>query len=220
MIIRPARPADADDLDDICLRTGNNGEDACERFADPRLLGSVYVGPYLALEPGLAFVLDADGRAGGYVLGARDTSEFAQACELHWWPTLRARYPRDAFAPGTADAEVVTLIHEPPAPDPAVLEQYPSHLHIDLLPRWQGAGWGRRLIDHLLADLSAAGSPGVHLTASATNARALAFYRRIGFVDLVADGGGVTMGRSLTGARRTDPRTDPDELSRFVGPSS
>ncbi|MBC7551837.1 MAG: GNAT family N-acetyltransferase [Cellulomonas sp.] len=215
MTIRPARPADADDLDDICLRTGNDGDDARERFSDPRLLGAVYVGPYLALEPDLAFVHDVgDGRAGGYVLGARDTGEFARACELHWWPTLRTRYPRGAFAPGTADAEVVTLIHDPPTPDPAVLARYPSHLHIDLLPRWQGAGWGRRLIEHLLAELAATGSPGVHLTVSATNARAIAFYRRTGFVDLVADGGGVTLGRRLgeAGRRARGGQLDPRVL--------
>ncbi|MGV8968126.1 MAG: GNAT family N-acetyltransferase [Cellulomonas sp.] len=205
MTIRPARPADAADLDDICLRTGSDGDDASAGFTDPRLLGAVYAGPYLALEPDLAFVLDDDGRAGGYVLGALDTGTFARACELHWWPALRARYPRGAFAPGTADAEVVALIHEPRSPDPAVLELYPSHLHIDLLPRWQGAGWGHRLIDHLLTELSNAGSPGVHLTASSTNTRALAFYRRIGFVDLRADGGGVTLGRLLAGSQRTDP---------------
>ena len=197
MPLRPARPADTDDLYDICLRTGSDGDDASERFSDPRLLGSVYVGPYLALEPALAFVLDDDGRAGGYVLGALDTREFARACERSWWPALRARYPRDAFSSGTADAEVVAVVHDPPLPGAAVLDSYPSHLHIDLLPRWQGAGWGRRLIDHLLAELTAAGSPGVHLTASATNARAIAFYRRIGFVDLVADGGGITLGGRL-----------------------
>jgi len=198
MAIRPYAPLDVNRLYDVCLRTGADGEDARGLYRDPRLLGSVYVGPYLALEPGLAFVLDDDaGHACGYVLGARDTVAFARACELDWWPALRAQYPVGAFADGSADAEVVALIHTPNVADPAVLAAYPSHLHIDLLPRCQGTGGGRALMTRLLAALAEVGSPGVHLVVSSTNERAIGFYRRMGFADLAASGGGLTMGRRL-----------------------
>ena len=195
--IRPYRDADADALYDVCLRTGADGEDASGRHRDPRLLGSVYVGPYLAFEPGLAFVLDDGGGAQGYVLGARDTLAFERACARHWWPALRARYAGVTFPAGGADADVVALLRDPPATNLDVVRDFPSHLHIDLLPRCQGAGLGRRLIETLLRALTATGSPGVHLGVSATNHRAIGFYRRMGFVELGAEGGGVTMGRRL-----------------------
>lgn len=217
MTIRPYQPGDADALYDVCLRTGADGDDARGRFRDPRLLGSVYVGPYLALEPGLAFVLDDGGGAEGYVLGARDTCAFECACARRWWPALRARYPVGTFPAGSADAELVALLHDPPLADPAVAGAYPSHLHIDLLPRWQGAGWGRRLIDTLLTALAAAGSPGVHLGVSASNDRARGFYRRMGFVELATSGRGVTMGRRLAPA--VDPRCG-EYPSRSVGPDA
>ncbi len=68
MTIRRARAADAPALYDICLRTGADGGDATAAYADPRLLAEVYVGPYLALEPDLAFVVaDDDDVVGGYV---------------------------------------------------------------------------------------------------------------------------------------------------------
>lgn len=194
LTIRPYRPEDAVVLDDICLRTGHDGADATSRFADPRLLDAVYVGPYLRFEPQLAFVLDDGGTAQGYVLGCRDTSAFERWCEREWWPPLRERYPPGCAEPGSADSGVVALLHEPPAADPAVLADYPSHLHIDLLPSCQGAGHGRRLIDTLLSALAAAGSPGVHLGVSATNAAAIGFYARLGFLGVGGagvDGAGV-----------------------------
>ena len=47
-----------------------------------------------------------------------------------------------------------------------VVARYPSHLHIDLLPRAQGQGHGRLLIESLLDLLRAEGSGGVHLGVS------------------------------------------------------
>ncbi|MCR1983093.1 GNAT family N-acetyltransferase, partial [Cellulosimicrobium cellulans] len=92
--LRPARttdPAEVDRLYEICLRTGASGADASGLYTDPRLLGEVYLGAYLALEPQLASVVEADGVVAGYVLGARDTAAFEDRCEREWWPPLRAR---------------------------------------------------------------------------------------------------------------------------------
>ena len=216
MTIRAYQRADADALYDICVRTGADGADARPAFRDPRLLGSVYVGPYLALEPHLAFVLD-DAGPGGYVLAARDTVAFGRACEEHWWPALRAQYPVSAFPAGSADAGIVAMLHDPPVADPDVLRSYPSHLHIDLLPRIQGAGWGRRLIARALLALAAAGSPGVHLGVSATNDRARGFYHHMGFVELASGPGYVTMGHLLGHPRERIPGANP---SREAGRSS
>lgn len=94
MDIRGYRPGDRPALYQICLRTGDNGRDATGRYADPELLGHVYVGPYLALAPQLALVLDrGDGTPVGYALGAADSAAFAARCEADWWPALRRRYP-------------------------------------------------------------------------------------------------------------------------------
>lgn len=208
MEIRAYRPDDADALYDICVRTGADGGDARQRFRDPRMLGTFYVGPYLALEPGLAFVLD-DAGPGGYVLAARDTAAFGRTCEERWWPALRAQYPKGTFPEGTPDAQIVAMLHDPPPADPDVLRSYPSHLHIDLLPRVQGAGWGRKLITRVMVALAAAGSPGVHLGVSATNERAIGFYRRMGFVDLASGPGYITMGHLLGHSRDAIPGANP-----------
>ena len=60
------------------------------------------------------------------------------------------------------------------------LDAYPAHLHIDLLPPFQGGGHGRALMETFYAAAARAGAPGVHLTVMAANTRALGFYRHLG----------------------------------------
>jgi ribosomal protein S18 acetylase RimI-like enzyme len=64
------------------------------------------------------------------------------------------------------------------------LAEYPAHLHIDLLPRLQGSGWGRRLVDTLIAELTGRGIRGLHLSLDPENTGARAFYDRLGFAEL------------------------------------
>ena len=64
--------------------------------------------------------------------------------------------------------------------------RYPSHLHINLLPRLQASGHGSELTKTLIADLRAQGSPGVHLHVPQGNRRAPGFYRHFGFTELSA----------------------------------
>lgn len=194
MSIRPYRAGDDDALYEICLKTGPGGEDA---FTDRRILGEIFVGPYLSFDPGLAFVVEDDMGVCGYVLGARDTREFERRGETEWWPPLRDRYPHDTFAADATEAHFVRLIHDPPNATDDVVSDYPSHLHIDLLPRTQGQGFGRLLMNRLLEELRTVGSPGVHLGVGATNTNAIGFYRHLGFDVLHESSTGLTMGMKI-----------------------
>ncbi len=51
----------------------------------------------------------------------------------------------------------------------AEVDDYPAHLHIDLLPELQGQGFGRRLIDTLRGALAERGVAAVHLGMDAAN---------------------------------------------------
>ncbi|MGH8948731.1 MAG: GNAT family N-acetyltransferase, partial [Acidimicrobiia bacterium] len=163
MIIRPVESDDLDALYEVCLRTGDAGDDATDHFADPRLLGEVYVGPYLMMPSGIGYTAVEEDVPSGYVLAAVDTRRFEAECEAAWWPPLRARYPRvvDAGTP-TDDAEVIALIHDPESPPDEIVARYPAHLHIDLLPVLQGRGVGREMMGRLLEELRGRGVPGVH----------------------------------------------------------
>ncbi len=196
--IRAARAEDAAALDDICIRTGDAGGDATALYAHPDLLADVYLRPYLLLSPDLAFVVAGDDDVPlGYVVGVADTAAFEAACEDRWWPLVRERHPQGSAAPGTRDAALVQLVHEPRRTDPDVATRFPAHLHVDLLPVAQGGGHGRALLERLFAALREREVPGVHLGVGAANARARAFYHHLGFTTLEEDAGGALLGLRL-----------------------
>ena len=185
-VIRPFRAGDTDACYEVCLRTAHFGRDATPLHSDPRLVGEVWVGPYLALLPEFALVVEDDEGVGGYVVGAADTAAWDRLVATVWFPPLRARYPRGTFPPGTADGDCENLIHSPMVMPAEIVASHPAHLHIDLLPRLQGRGLGRRLMDEFLAMVRDAGADALHLGCSPENANAVAFYRHLGFEDLLA----------------------------------
>jgi ribosomal protein S18 acetylase RimI-like enzyme len=191
--VRPFAPGDVDACYEICLRTGNHGDDASHLYTDPRLIGEVWVGPYLERWPQHAFVVADETAVGGYIVGAPDTVEHERWLEQEWLPPLRRRYPLDAFPAGTADADTVRLLHDPPTRTEDFRSTWPAHLHIDLLPPFQRRGYGRALMNALFASLRSAGVDAVHLGVSPDNPGAIAFYKRLGFRDLHR---GIVWGRS------------------------
>jgi len=185
--IRVVRPNDLDDLYRICLTTGAGGDDASALYQDPRLVGHVYAAPYVILSPRSVFVVeDAEG-VGGYIVGAPDTRDFETRLEADWWPSLRALYQdpsHQSRASWNPDQSMIHLIHHPRRTSNEIVEPYPSHLHINLLPHLRGAGIGRRLMEQWLATVWEMGSRGAHLAVSAANRRAIRFYRACGFHEL------------------------------------
>ena len=194
-VIRPATLQDLPGIYRVCLMTGDDGQDASAQYRNPDLLGHVYVGPYLAGQPDLALVVaDPDGVA-GYCLAARDTRDFEAWAEEAWWPLLRDQYPIPDAA--SLDAEIIRLFHAPATAPDAIVADYPAHLHIDLLARAQGQGYGRRLVELQLANLRHQGAPGVHLDVAAANGNALAFYRHLGFAEVERAETSILMGMRL-----------------------
>ncbi len=190
--IRPATPADEQQIAHICLLTGADGGDAAGRFGDDTALADVFALPYLHGPSCFAWVVDIGGKARGYVVAAGDTDAFQQWFNSEWWP---ARAP--LHAEKTPDDSWLL----PEAADPTrclsdAVADYPAHLHIDLLPELQGAGWGRRLIDTLIAQLADQGIRGVHLVVPHANKPAQDFYPKVGFVRIGETDKDVTYARS------------------------
>ena len=189
--IRAGGPADRAGAYRVCLQTGDHGGDATALYTpDPDALGRIYVGPYLAFEPELSLILEDDAGVCGYGLGALDSRTFYERYEREWRPALVARFaePSGDSSGWTAVEQAHYAYHHPDYYCPGSYDRFPSHLHIDLLPRAQGRGYGRQLMERNLAALRRLGSPGAHLGVSPRNARALAFYRHLGFHELTRVG--------------------------------
>ena len=140
-IIRPARPGDEPGAYYVCLKTGDSGRDG-EPFyrEDPDALGRIFVGPYLAFEPDLSLILEDTEGICGYALGALDSKTFYGRYEAEWRQDLCARFPapRGDSKGWTRVQQVHDYYHHPDYFYPEPYAAWPSHLHIDLLPRAQG----------------------------------------------------------------------------------
>ncbi|MDR3166481.1 MAG: GNAT family N-acetyltransferase [Treponema sp.] len=204
MVIRPAVESDIPYVYEICLKTGDAGKDASPLFYDPHLLGHYFAAPYLFFDRALCFIAEADYTPRGYILAAGDSIAFYRWFEETWLPPLRRRYPVP-FPPGRVKSEyeqkLIRQLHQPaglPEAAQSWISRYPAHLHIDLLPEIQGKGWGRALLDTLLAELGRRKIPGIHLVVGVDNTAARGFYKKNGFSVLCNEAGGITMGQELS----------------------
>lgn len=202
--IRLARSGDQPGAYHVCLKTGNYGQDGEPFYRDdPDALGRIFVGPYLAFEPELSLILEDATGICGYALGAFDSRGFYARYEAEWRPKLCAEFPAPTGDPATwtRAQQVHHWYHHPDYFCPEPYEAYPSHLHIDLLARAQGRGYGRRMLEQVMDTLRRHGSPGVHLGVSMVNTPAFGFYQRLGFKELTRVGAGtdgcIYLGRPL-----------------------
>ncbi len=174
---------DLDALYGICLATGDAGADAAHLYRDPKLIGHVYAGGYAAICPETMFVAEDREGVAGYILGPADTHAFEVQMETRWWQALRTRYP-DSDGTSSLDRRMQYLIHHPSRTSEWIVDRYPAHLHINLLPRLRGQGIGQALVDRWRTAVAALGATGAHLTVGERNTRAVRFYRAYGFREL------------------------------------
>jgi ribosomal protein S18 acetylase RimI-like enzyme len=191
-------PSFTDDLVEICWQTGFMGESLAGtgRFDDKRLFAMLFALPWPAYEPDLAFLavasLPEGRRAVGYIIGTSDSAGQMRDFRLRWMPRIALRlallswwrHPESAaqvlaFASsmGRDDAESREALFEGEPGGAA----YPAHLHINILPAWQGRGLGGRLMEAFLSRLRERSVPGVFLETSDRNLKALPFYEKLGF---------------------------------------
>ena len=203
-IIRDYRPGDEAAAYHVCLKTGDHGADGEPFYRDdPDALGRIFVGPYLKFEPDLALLLEDEQGVCGYALGALDSRTFYDRYEREWRPQLCAEFPAPTGDPSTwtrAQA-IYYLYHHPDYYCPEPYDLYPTHVHIDLLPRTHRQGYGKQMMHELIDRLRAQGAPGVHLGMYHDNHRAYRFYQSLGFTELCRQGEGddesIYMGKRL-----------------------
>ncbi|KAH7930738.1 acyl-CoA N-acyltransferase [Leucogyrophana mollusca] len=186
--IRPATKADEDAVFRICLLTSNAGTSAVDLHTFPKLPGYLYAAPYLHLKSAWAFLLvdtnDNEEKVVGYIVGASDTRAFEKDAEENWYPPLREQYEKYLQEPADAkptDITYINTIMKPHLAADANIDFASPHLHINVLPGYQGKGYGRQLIGTAVQYLGGEGFKGVWLGMDPRNTKAAAFYQRLGF---------------------------------------
>lgn len=178
--LRAYRPADLDALSAIA------DANAADRHDDPRLMGHVYGAPYAAFSPETVSVAeDAEG-VGGTIVGALDTRAFEMRLDDEWWPPLRRAHAAPAGDPAawTPDQRRHHGFHNPRRTPDAVAGPYPSHVHLQLLPRLRGRGIGSALLARWAEAARRAGYDALHVGVNRGNPGAVAFWQKRGFREL------------------------------------
>jgi ribosomal protein S18 acetylase RimI-like enzyme len=192
VIIRSYRPQDEAAVQEITYRTGFKGKDLTDRdyFDDERLFFMIFIYYYTCYEPEHFFVAvnTGTGAVVGFIGGTTDTvtQERAFLRKMIWRIAARAvlftswRYPQ-TFKTLTGMSKMAGDFGRNRETIAAIHAAYPAHLHINLLPEYQGMGLGTRLMKRFEAHLVDQGVTGVHLQTSSHNQKAIPFYKKLGF---------------------------------------
>ncbi|TFG64427.1 MAG: GNAT family N-acetyltransferase [Spirochaetales bacterium] len=185
--IIPYQPSHLDGVHEILFRTGYMGEDLIGRnaFNDRRLFGYIFCDYYLRFEPGNCFTAlssDMPERVLGYIIGAGDTraqlyrfkKTYARKIVLRNSLITRLANPESFLMTKTIMAyfrqDLLT------AETSILYRDYPAHLHINVLPGFQGKGIGAELMTAFEERMRMQSAPGIHLITASLNEKALRFY--------------------------------------------
>jgi len=186
---RKCRKSDSRDITEICYRTGYMGEDltGTERFNDKKLFGYLFCLYYVLFESNNSFVAVDGERVVGYILSSRDTKKQEKKINrrMMWKVVMRTffytiwRYP-ESF-------KEVIIWHKNHVDEDieSIVEKYPAHLHIDILPEYHGMGIGTVLLEKLEHHHKSINTKGIHLATSNHNHKAVPFYKKYGYKVLI-----------------------------------
>ncbi|ATY65240.1 Acyl-N-acyltransferase [Cordyceps militaris] len=176
-----------------------------------RLAPYIWTHQYTLLSPSTCFVVDdGTGRAVGYCIGCPDTASFCAAypqyvrevlegrgrangdvrlappppddddSRLPWIDADTGRISEQALMQLAYSARRLLLLGS--GGETLLREGYRGTMHIDLLPAYQRRGWGRRLLEALVAAMKEQqDGGGLWLGVGVENIKVLPFYEKLGF---------------------------------------
>lgn len=195
--IRQCTIADLPYIYEICWKTGIIGESVETAFTDKFKLGHYFAAPYIHHDLDCCFVATDDGMPKGYVLGTADSRAFAQWMNSDWLPQVRKLYDfKDVESLHSLEQYTDNCMKNGVPMDP-IFNEYPAHLHIDILPELQGKGLGRKLMNAFFNKCLEKGATRVHLGVGRKNGKALSFYQRLGMYTIKEEDTAIFLGYDL-----------------------
>ena len=183
LVIRPMRPGDIQDMENICLSTAD--EKLKKTFMRRENTLFLYNRYYTRAGSENCFVAaDENDRAVGYIICAENCREYIKSFYANELKRISGVGSRASAALESA-SQMIFYRH------------YPAHLHIDILPEYQGGGTGTKLMSTLLSHLREKRVRGVMLGVASCNERAIGFYEKQGFKKLMRIPGCIIFGIKL-----------------------
>lgn len=168
MNIRPYQKKDKENVRFVCL----NSEGPCKSSKRGINFGlAVYCDYYIEKEPENCFVAtDENDKAIGYIICTENFDIFKKRFVEEYYPKIQKwEFRRRKSA-------LRSIV-----PHEKYKEEFPAHLHIDVLPEYQRMGLGHKMTDALLEHLKAKGVRGIMLTTWIKNEKGRGFYDKYGF---------------------------------------
>lgn len=183
-MIRKIRESDRENLRTVCHETAT----APSLAKSKELVCLLYCDSYLDHEAEHCFALtDDNDNAVGYILCAVDQTKFEEDYEPY-----RQKAKKISFIDAVGQVIENKMFRR-------LFAEYPAHLHVDILPAYQGNGNGTKLIKTLEEHLKEIGVKAVRLSVGTGNVRAQKFYEKNGYVRLAClPGIAVVYGKQFT----------------------
>ncbi len=184
MKIRKFLPKDYEQVVNICIMDKDDTHPE-ELWEYVKIMFCHY---YIEQEPDCCFVaVDDNDVPFGYIYGAKDFDNYYK----NFQPYLK-KISEINSSLYLADAQVEIYNHK------IYKDEYPAHLHIDLLPGTRSTGTGSRLMESFCEYLKSLGIEGVMLIVGYENEGARRFYEKNGFRLLDCKKSGAAYGKKLT----------------------
>lgn len=168
----------------IAADTAFFGDPVEEYMEDRQLFCDLVYRYYTTFEAGTSWVVEDDAGVAGFLMGCLDTRQLRQRWLRSILPAVLSRLVRARYLVGPRTRRHFmatvrsTVRYGRPGAD---LACYPSHLHMNLLPRTRGQGYGTRLLQTYLDQIEQLGVSGVHLNTTDYNVAACRLYEKMGF---------------------------------------
>lgn len=183
--IRKARKSDLERIEYICRMTAGELSRTNEKVGTTT--ARIYSTYYARECTDTSFVLtDESDTAVGYILCEPSFKRFRKLYRKKDVKNIAELSKKDAF----------TAWFFPTAYG-VFARKYPAHMHIDLLPEYQGKGYGTKMLNVLFDTLKQKNVRGLMLMADIDNKGAIRFYERSGFTVLCKAAHGVVMAKTL-----------------------
>ncbi len=212
VIIRPYKEDDRSTIRRISYETSDRGEQNRLVFSDPDVLADVLTRYYTDYEPRSLWVAEYAGSVVGYISGCMDPTRYKMIVVLRVVPAaiFRAIYNGALWRKETWQLirALMRTWFQGGFPQEVSDEEYPAHLHINIMGDFRGQQIGKKLMEGFLLQAKSAGVQGVHASVRENNMGAIRFFEHMGFHDVgsqtvnLPDGAGFQVRKSVIYGKR------------------
>lgn len=176
IILRTSKATDEHDIAKVIM--------ACHwkaPVADHELLALRWIRQFLVTEPQNCYVLEHPDShlVVGYIVCVSDTTAYENEFEKTYLPQIEDRFEelkKQCFEYLEENRKL--LIFRRGWDSGFDVNDYPAHLHINILPEYQRSGYGGMLLSAYETNLRSRGVQGYHLSTGASNTKGISFYHK------------------------------------------